>query len=70
MTDLINEAFSQTKELVMQALGELVAEGTFPAEPIPPFIAEIPADPKNGDISTNAAMICARPFRNNPRAIA
>ena len=70
MTDLINEAFSQTKELVMQALGELVAEGTFPAEPIPPFNAEIPADPKNGDISTNAAMICARPFRNNPRAIA
>ena len=70
MTDLINEAFSQTKELVMQALGELVADGTFLAEPIPPFNAEIPADPKNGDISTNAAMICARPFRNNPRAIA
>ncbi len=70
MTDLINEAFSQTKELVLQALGELVADGTFPAEPIPSFIAEIPADPKNGDVSTNAAMVCARPFRNNPRAIA
>ena len=54
----------------MQALGELVAEGTFPAEPIPAFIAEIPADPKNGDISTNAAMVCARPFKSNPRAIA
>ncbi len=70
MTDLINEAFSQTKELVMQALGELVADGTFPAEPIPSFNAEIPADAKNGDISTNAAMICARPFKSNPRAIA
>ncbi len=70
MTDLINEAFSQTKELVMQALGELVADGTFPAEPIPSFIAEIPADSKNGDVSTNAAMVCARPFRNNPRVIA
>lgn len=70
MTDLINEAFSQTKELVMQALGELVAEGTFPAEPIPSFIAEIPADAKNGDVSTNAAMVCARPFKSNPRAIA
>ena len=70
MTDLINEAFSQTKELVMQALGELVADGTFPAEPIPSFIAEIPADSKNGDVSTNAAMVCARPFRSNPRAIA
>ena len=70
MTDLVNQAYSQTKELVMQALGELVAEGTFPAEPIPAFIAEIPADPKNGDISTNAAMVCARPFKSNPRAIA
>ena len=70
MTDLINEAFSQTKELVMQALGELVADGTFPAEPIPAFIAEIPADAKNGDVSTNAAMVCARPFKSNPRAIA
>ena len=70
MTNLVNEAFLQTKELVMQALGELVAEGTFPAEPIPSFIAEIPADPKNGDVSTNAAMVCARPFKSNPRAIA
>ena len=70
MTDLVNQAYSQTKELVMQALGELVAEGTSPAEPIPAFIAEIPADPKNGDISTNAAMVCARPFKSNPRAIA
>ncbi len=70
MTNLINEAFSQTAELVMKALGELVADGTFPEEPIPAFIEEIPADPKNGDVSTNAAMVCARPFRNNPRVIA
>ncbi|MBO5576496.1 MAG: arginine--tRNA ligase [Ruminococcus sp.] len=70
MTNLINEAFSQTAELVMKALGELVADGIFPEEPIPAFIEEIPADPKNGDVSTNAAMVCARPFRNNPRVIA
>ncbi len=70
MINLVNDAFMQVKELVMTALGELVAEGTFPEEPIPAFISEIPADPKNGDVSTNAAMVCARPFRNNPRAIA
>lgn len=70
MANLVNEAFAQARELVMNALGQLVAEGTFPCEPIPDFITEIPADPKNGDISTNAAMVCARPFKNNPRKIA
>ena len=70
MINLVNEAFSQVKELVMKALGELVAEQVFPAEPIPAFITEIPADPKNGDISTNAAMVCARPFKSAPRKIA
>lgn len=70
MTNLISDAFIQAKELVMKAMGELVADGTFPAEPVPAFNTEIPADSKNGDVSTNAAMVCARPFRNNPRKIA
>lgn len=70
MTNLISNAFIQAKELVMKAMGELVADGTFPAEPVPAFNTEIPADSKNGDVSTNAAMVCARPFRNNPRKIA
>lgn len=70
MTNLISDAFIQAKELVMKAMGELVADGTFPAEPVLAFNTEIPADSKNGDVSTNAAMVCARPFRNNPRKIA
>ena len=70
MTNLISDAFIQAKELVMKAMGELVADGTFPAEPVPAFNTEIPADSKNGDVSTNAAMVCARPFRKNPRKIA
>lgn len=70
MTNLISDAFIHAKELVMKAMGELVADGTFPAEPVPAFNTEIPADSKNGDVSTNAAMVCARPFRNNPRKIA
>lgn len=70
MTNLISDAFIQAKELVMKAMGELVADGTFPAEPVPAFNTEIPADSKNGDVSTNAAMVYARPFRNNPRKIA
>ena len=52
MTNLISDAFIQAKELVMKAMGELVADGTFPAEPVPAFNTEIPADSKNGDVST------------------
>ena len=70
MSNLIKEAHQQVRELVMKALGECVSEGVFPPEPIPSFNVEIPADPKNGDISTNAAMVCARAFRTAPRKIA
>ncbi|MBR1862767.1 MAG: arginine--tRNA ligase [Ruminococcus sp.] len=70
MTNYVSKAFSQARESVMNALGALVAEGIFPAEPVPAFNTEIPADSKNGDVSTNAAMVCARPFRSAPRKIA
>lgn len=46
MTNLISDAFIQAKELVMKAMGELVADGTFPSEPVPAFNTEIPADSK------------------------
>ena len=54
----------------MNALGACISDGTFPAEPIPAFNVEIPADPKNGDMSSNAAMVCARAFHTAPRKIA
>ena len=70
MTNLIKDASDQVRELVLNALGECISEEIFPAEPIPAFNVEIPADPKNGDMSTNAAMVCARAFRTAPRKIA
>ncbi|MGN0601830.1 MAG: arginine--tRNA ligase [Oscillospiraceae bacterium] len=70
MTNLIKDASQQVRELIMKALGECIAENIFPAEPIPSFNVEIPADPKNGDMSTNAAMVCARAFHTAPRKIA
>lgn len=70
MTNLIKDASDQIRELVMNALGECIAQGIFPAEAVPAFNVEIPADPKNGDMSTNAAMTCARAFRTAPRKIA
>lgn len=70
MSDLIKEAQQELRLIIMNALGECIADGVFPPELIPSFNLEIPADPKNGDLSTNAAMVCARAFRMAPRKIA
>lgn len=70
MANLIQDAYIQVRELVMNALGICVRDGIFPAEPINQFNVERPADPKNGDVSTNAAMVCAKAFKTAPRKIA
>ena len=70
MANLIQDAFKQVRELVINALGVCIRDGVFPAEAINPFNVERPADPKNGDVSTNAAMVCAKAFKTAPRKIA
>lgn len=70
MSNLINKASLEVREIILKSLGELVATGELPAEPIPAFIVEIPADKAHGDLSTNVAMVCARAFRMAPRKIA
>lgn len=70
MSDLINKASLQLREIIMDALGALTAEEAVPAVPIPAFGIEIPADKSHGDFAANTAMVCAKAFRMNPRQIA
>ncbi len=70
MSDLIKSASLQLRELINDALGVLVAEGVAPAEPLPAFAVEIPADKSHGDFAANTAMVCARAFKMPPRKIA
>ncbi len=70
MSDLIQNASLQLRELIMEALGELVAEEAVPAVPVPAFNIEIPADKSHGDFAANTAMVCARSFKMPPRKIA
>ena len=44
MTNQIKTASESLKEIILSALGNLIAEGKLPAEPMPPFKVEIPAD--------------------------
>ncbi len=70
MSDLINKASVQLREIIMDALGVLVSEEAVPAVPLPDFIIEIPADKSHGDFAANTAMVCAKAFRMPPRKIA
>lgn len=70
MSDLINKASLQLRELIVEALGKLTAEGAVPAVPVPAFSIEIPADKSHGDFAANTAMVCAKAFKMPPRKIA
>lgn len=70
MANLIKYAQSELKEILLAALGRAVATGELPAEPMPAFAIEIPADTTHGDFATNAAMVSARAFKLPPKMIA
>ncbi len=63
-------ALAQARTLLTDAVKAAVADGTLPEAALPDFIVEIPADVKNGDIASNAAMAGARAFHKAPRQIA
>ena len=70
MSDLINSASLRLREIIMDALGVLVAEEEIPAVPLPNFNIEIPADKSHGDFAANTAMVCAKALKMPPRKIA
>ena len=63
-------AASELKAAVREALEKAIASGALIEAEIPDFTIEVPADKKNGDYATNAAMAGARAFRTAPSKIA
>lgn len=70
MSKLVKQATNELHTLIVDALGKAVAEGEIPAEPIPAFNIEVPANRDNGDYSSNIAFVCAKVFRCAPKKIA
>ena len=68
--DIYSQAVSGLKEAVTAAMNKAIASGDLPEATLPGFIIEIPADNKNGDFATNAAMAGAKSFRMPPFKIA
>ncbi len=70
MANCIKLASEELKGLLLDAVGRLAADGKVPAEPLPEFGIEIPADKSHGDFASNLAMVSAKAFRMPPRNIA
>lgn len=62
---------SQLRALIGQGIEALRANGTLPADTLPPdYVVERPKTREHGDFATNAAMLLAKPARSNPRVLA
>jgi arginyl-tRNA synthetase len=61
----------QLRALIGLGIEALRANGTLPADTLPPeFVVERPKTREHGDFATNAAMLLAKAARSNPRALA
>ena len=70
MSKLVLKATDELRTAILEAVGRAVAAGKLPAEPIPDFTLEVPADRSHGDWASNVAMVSARAFKMAPRKIA
>ena len=70
MSLLVKKSHTSVRTAITEAAGAAVAQGLFPETALPGFNTEVPADRKNGDISSNAAMVWARELHMAPRKIA
>ncbi len=68
--DTYTQVVAKLREAVTAAMRKAIADGALPEAALPEFIIEIPADTKNGDFATNAAMAGAKSFRMPPFKIA
>ena len=63
--------FAHFREVVAAEVTALAAAGSLPAGlDLSRIAVEPPRDPAHGDVSTNAAMVLAKPARKNPRELA
>ncbi|MEE1075902.1 MAG: arginine--tRNA ligase [Acutalibacteraceae bacterium] len=70
MANITKQSIDTLKIAINNAIEKAKETGVLIDAETPDFIIEIPADKKNGDLATNAAMVCARAFKTSPRNIA
>ena len=68
--DGVTLAKNQITAIITDSLNKAMEKGSLPQAEIRQFVVEIPQDLRNGDYSSNVAMVNSKVFRSNPRAIA
>ena len=63
------DIYKKSSEIILNAVNEYL-EKTYSAALPSNVVCEVPPRPDLGDLATNAAMVCAKILRKNPRAIA
>ena len=70
MAQTLAKAKTQLKDAIINSITKAIEKEQLIKADIPEFIIETPADRKNGDLATNAAMVGAKTFRTAPIKIA
>ena len=71
MSKIVLKTVAELKEMLSGAVAKAVKSGALPSVDEPSkFTVEVPADNKNGDFSTNIAMVNAKKFKMAPQQIA
>lgn len=71
MSKIVLKTVAELKDMLSGAVAKAVKGGALPSVDEPSkFTVEVPADNKNGDFSTNIAMVNAKKFKMAPQQIA
>ena len=70
MAQTLAKSKTQLKDAIINSITKAIEKEQLIKADIPEFIIETPADRKNGDLATNAAMVGAKTFRTAPIKIA
>lgn len=70
MSTIVKKAEEQLRQIIDNAAKAAIEAGKLATGDLSPYIIEIPADRKNGDLATNVAMASAKTFHCAPRMIA
>lgn len=70
MSKILLDTINSLREIINSALSEAIKKGSLPAAESVNFNIETPANNKNGDFSSNVAMVNAKTFKMPPIKIA
>lgn len=70
MSKILLSLTNDLNNIITDSIKKAKLDGLISYDDIPKFLVEIPQDRSNGDLATNAALVCAKAFKMSPMKIA